>query len=55
MAGMDQVEAAIGKADLQPAAVPVGDLFHRVLQPDDLAVGLHQVVQMQLIQQFLPR
>ncbi len=53
MAGVDQVEAAIGETNLQSAPVPVRDLLDRLLQAHHLAVGGDQFVQVQRVQQFL--
>ncbi len=53
MAGVDQIEAAIGEADPQSLGVPPGGTLYRLVARGDLAVGRHQIRQIQHAEQFL--
>ena len=53
MAGVDQVEAAIGEADPQSLRPPRRRALRGLVARRDLAVGRHQVRQMQHAEQFL--
>ncbi len=50
---MDQVEAAIGKADLQAACAPFRDPAKGLVEHHDLAVGRQQIADMQRLGQLI--